>query len=175
MPGIPAPASTAILPPVGGVQMVEPNGTFTPAGLGLFQQLWTAVFSGGAVTPGAFLLGFLDNINFNVKKDNQIVLNLPVGAVGWRPLLGMVWGTQGSFTTAKAGIYSVAFEQGTTLLGQTALSAITAVGFNVANVVANLTPTATAIFNFKTIYLNVGTAQGATSQGNFYLYGYPVY
>jgi hypothetical protein len=33
----------------------------------------------------------------------------------------------------------------------------------------------TAIWTYSTIFLNVGTAQGAAALGNFYLYGYPVF
>jgi hypothetical protein len=163
------------LPPLSFGPFVNQADTLTIPALNFLQQLWAAAFAGGGITPGVFLLGYSDGINFNLAGDKPITLSIPAGAVGWRPLLGMVWGTQGSFTTAKAGLYSLPFLQGTTLLGQTALSAITAVGFNVADVTANLTPTASAIFNFGTIYLNVGTAQGGTSRGNFYLYGYPVY
>ena len=76
---------------------------------------------------------------------------------------------------AHAGLYSVAFKQGVTLLGQTALSGITAIGINTPGATTSLTPGNTAVWNYSTIYLNVGTPQGATSQGNFYLYGYPVY
>lgn len=170
----PSPPS-AILPPLAGIQMVEPNGSFTIAGLNLFQQLWAGVFGGSGITPGLFLLGYLDGINFNVAGDKAINLNLPTGSIGWRAALGMVYGTSGSFSTAKAGLYSVAFEQGTTLLGQTALSGITATGLNTPAAVASLTPGTTAIWTYSTIYLNVGTAQGAASQGNYYLYGYPVY
>lgn len=177
MPGVSAPTgSSTILPPVAGIQMVEPNGTFTPAGLSLFQQVWAAVFGGGGVTPGLFLLGFLDNINFNVTGDKQVNLTLPVGATGWRAAVGMVFGTSGTFSAARAGIYQLAFQAGTTLLGQTALSGITATGFNTTGAVTPaLTPDATAVWNYSTVFLNVGTKQNATSQGNFYLYGYPVY
>lgn len=172
------PASTSpapIFPPVSGVQMVKPDGTLTIAGLNLFQQIWGGVFGGSGITPGLFLLGFSDNINFNVAGDKMIPLSLPVGSIGWRPSIGIVLGTAGSFSVAQAGIYQLAFRQGVTLVGQTALSAITSVGLNVPNATAGVTPATTAVWSYSTIYLNVGTPQGATSQGNFYLYGFPVY
>jgi hypothetical protein len=170
-------APSNILPPLGGVQVVYPNtGTFTPAGLNLFQQVWAGVFGGGGVTPGLFLLGFADGINFNLAGDKAIPITLPVGAIGWRAQAGMIFGTNGTFATARAGIYQLAFQGGVVLLGQTALSAITAVGFNTPGAVASsLTPGTSAIWKYTTVYLNVGTPEGATSQGNFYLYGYPVY
>lgn len=169
-------APSVILPPIGGVQVVYPsNGQFTPAGLNLFQQVWAGVFGGSGITPGLFLFGFLDGINFNVAGDKQINLTLPAGAIGWKSALGVVFGTSGSFSAAHAGIYSLAFQAGTTLVGQTALAGITATGFNAPGATAPLTPDTTAIWNYKTVFVNVGTPQGATSQGNFYLYGYPVY
>lgn len=168
-------ASPAALPPVAGVQVVQPNGQFTPAGLSLIQQIWAGVFGGSGITPGLFLLGFSDKINFNVAGDKPINLTLPVGAIGWRTSLGLVYGTAGSFSAAHAGIYSLPFRQGVTLIGQTALSGITATGPNTPGAVTILNPDVTAIWTYTTVYFNVGTAQGATSQGNFYLYGYPAY
>lgn len=173
MPASNSPAP--IFPPISGVQMVKPDGTLTIAGLNLFQQIWAGVFGGSGITPGLFLLGFSDGINFNVAGDKSIPISLPVGAIGWRAALGMVLGTAGSFSVVQAGIYSLSFRQGVALLGQTALASISALGLNVPNATANLTPNATAVWSYKTVYLNVGTPQGATSQGNFYLYGYPVY
>lgn len=163
------------LPPLSFGPFVSEAGQLTVPALNFLQQLWAAAFAGSGITPGLFLLGYLDGINFNVAGDKEIDLTLPDGAIGWRAALGLVYGTSGTFSTAKAGIYQFAFEAGTTLLAQTALSGITAVGPNVANATASLTPTTSAIWTYSTIYLNVGTAQGATSQGNFYLYGYPVF
>jgi hypothetical protein len=164
------------LPPLSFGPFVNQADTLTIPALNFLQQLWTAAFAGGGVTPGVFLLGYSDNINFNVAGDKPITLTVPGGTIGWRAALGVVFGTSGSFSTAKAGIYSLPFTAGATLLGQTALSGITATGVNTAGALTTaLTPVQTAIWNYKTIYLNVGTAQGGASLGNFYLYGYPVY
>jgi hypothetical protein len=162
-----------VLPPLTGVPIVDSQGHLNPTGLNLFQQIWTAAFGSGEIAPN--LLGYLDAINFNVAQDNTINLILPVGTIGWRAALGIVFGTSGSFTTAKAGIYSVAFQKGATLVGQTALSGITAIGPNTPGAVTVLNPNLTAIWTYSTIFLNVGTAQGGASLGNFYLYGYPVF
>jgi hypothetical protein len=163
------------LPPLSFGPFVNQADTLTIPALNFLQQLWAAAFAGGGITPGVFLLGYLDAINFNLAGDKAIALTLPAGAIGWRSALGMVFGTSGSFTTAQAGIYSLPFRQGVTLLGQTALSGITATGFNTLGAITNVTPGTTAIWKYSTVYLNVGTAQGGTSLGNFYLYGYPVY
>lgn len=164
-----------VLPPLTAVPFATQAGILTPAGLNLLQQIWAAAFGLGGVTPGVLLLGYVDGVNFNVAGDNQVTLALPVGAIGWRATVGLIFGTNGSFSAAHAGLYSLPFKQGTALSGQTALSGITATGFNTAGAVATFTPPQTAIWNYSTAYLNVGTPQGATSQGNFYLYGYPVF
>ena len=167
--------TTPTLPPLSFGPFVNQVDTLTLPALNFLQQLWAAAFAGGGITPGLFLFGYSDEINFNVAADTPIAITLPPGAIGWRSQLGLVFGTSGSFATAKAGLYSLAFTQGTTLLGQTALSGITATGINTPGAVTTLTPGTTAVWNYTTIYLNVGTPQGAASQGNFYLFGYPIY
>jgi hypothetical protein len=165
-----------VLPPIIWTPFVNPGtGELTPTALGVIQQIWTAAFGLGGITPGVLLLGSKSGINFNISGDNEIPLALPSGAIGWRPIVGLIFGTSGSFSHAQAGLYSLPFTQGTTLIGQTALSGITATGFNTTGAVTTFTPGLTTIWNYSTLYLNVGTAQGAASQGNFYLYGYPVY
>jgi hypothetical protein len=164
-----------VLPPIAQAPFVGPQGILTQSSLALLQQIWTAAFGLGGITPGVLLLGYKDAVNFNVAGDNQITLALPGGAIGWRPQLGIVFGTQGSFSAAHAGLYSLPFTQGTLLAGPAALSGITATGFNTPNANVSLTPNATVIYNYTTLYLNVGTPQGGTSLGNFYLYGYPVF
>src|SRR5580693_1890441 len=116
MPGTSTAATAGtILPPTAITPIVDQRGILTPTGLNLFQQIWAGVFGGSGITPGLFLLGSLDNINFNVTGDKEIPLTLPVGSIGWRAALGMVFGTSGSFSTAQAGIYQLAFQQGTVL------------------------------------------------------------
>lgn len=173
-PSTPSPPSV-ILPPIFGTPFVQANGSLTSAGLNILQQIWAAVFGGSGITPGLFLLGHLDGVNFNIAGDNFLNLNLPSGAIGWRAQLGLIFGTSGSFSTAQAGIYSLANQGGSTLIGQSALSGISTIGWNVSGGSTHLTPDLTTIWNYSSIYLNVGTPQAGTSQGNFYLYGYPVY
>jgi hypothetical protein len=164
-----------VLPPITWTPFVDQDGRLTPTGLNLIQQIWTAAFGLGGITPGVLLLGYKDGINFNIAGDNAIPIALPTGAIGWRAALGIIFGTMGSFSATHAGLYSLAFTQGTTLIGQTALSGITATGFNTIGAVTPFTPNLTAVWNYSTLYLNVGPTQGAASQGNFYLYGYPAY
>ena len=164
-----------VLPPITWTPFVDQAGILTPAALNLIQQIWAASFGLGGITPGVLLLGSKNNINFNITGDNEIPLSLPTGAIGWRASVGLIFGTSGSFSTAKAGLYSLAFEQGTTLIAQTALSGITATGFNTAGAITTFTPGLTEAWNFSTLFLNVGTPQGGTSQGNFYFYALPIY
>jgi hypothetical protein len=168
-------AQIPVLPPVGQVPFVNSDGLLTQAALQLIQQIWAAAFGLGGITPGLLLLGYKEQINFNVAGDNAVSLALPTGAIGWRAASGLIYGTQGSFSTAHAGLYSLPFTQGATLIGQTALSGITATGLNTAGAVTTFTPGLTTIFNYTSLQLNVGTPQGGTSLGNFYLYGYPAF
>lgn len=161
-----------ILPPISFGPFVTPNGQLTAPALNFLQQIWVAAF--GAI-PGVALLGSLDAINFNIAGDKQISLTLPPGAIGWRAAVGLIYGTAGSFSAAHAGLYSLAFTKGTALVAPTALSGITATGINTTGAVISFMPSLTAIWNYSTVYLNVGTPQGGASEGNFYLYGYPVY
>jgi hypothetical protein len=162
-----------VLPPISFGPFVQPNGQLTPAALAFLTQIWTGVF--GGAQPGVVLLGYLDAINFNIVGDNKINLTLPTGAIGWRAALGLIYGTSGSFSAAHAGLFSLPFTQGTTLVSPTALSGITASGPNTAGAVITFTPGLTAVWNYSTVYLNVGTPQNGSSQGNFYLYGNSVY
>jgi hypothetical protein len=165
-----------VLPPIGQAPFLNPQIlTLTPASLALLQQIWNAAFGLGGITPGLLLLGYKDSINFNVTGDNAIALALPTGAIGWCAQFGLVFGTQGSFSAAHASLYQLPFTGGHQLVGSTALSGITTTGFNAPGAVTALTPGAITIWNYTTVYLNVGTAQGGTSLGNFYLYGYPVF
>lgn len=165
-----------VLPPIGQAPFVNPQIlTPTPSSLALLQQIWNAAFGLGGITPGILLLGYLDNINFNASGDNEITLALPSGSIGWCPQFGMVFGTQGSFSAAHASLYQLPFTQGHQLVAPTALSGITATGFNAPGAVTAMTPGAITIWNYTTLYLNVGTVQGGLSVGNFYLYGYPVF
>jgi hypothetical protein len=168
-------AKIPVLPPITGTPFVNQSGILTPAALNLIQQIWAAAFGLGGITPGVLLLGYQDQINFNIAGDNAVTLALPVGAIGWRAAIGLIFGTSGSFSTAKAGLYSLAFTQGKTLIAQSGLSGITATGFNTSGVLTPFTPDLTTVWNYTNLYLNVGTRQGGTSLGNFYLYGYPVF
>src|SRR5580704_17782785 len=116
------------LPPLSFGPFVNQAGTLSLAALAFLQELWTAAFAGGGVTPGLFLLGYSDDINFNVAGDNPITLALPAVAIGWRANTAIVFGTSGAFSTAQAGLYSQPFQNGVTLKGQTALSELTATG-----------------------------------------------
>src|SRR6185437_365230 len=110
-------AQIPTLPPITWTPFVNQQGILSPAALNFLQQIWNAAFGLGGITPGVLLLGYKDQVNFNVAGDNQVALALPSGAIGWRPQLGVIFGTEGSFSAAHAGLYSLPFTQGTLLAG----------------------------------------------------------
>jgi hypothetical protein len=181
----------------GGALGTPSSGTLTNAtglpistgvsglGTGVATALGNAATANGGIqtSPAVMLLGYADGINCNATGDTPIPLTLPSGAIGWRVTGGTTanssafWyqATGSSATTAKIGIYSAASQGGTQLLGQTNPN-LSASGTNTASAVTGtITPGINTLWTFTTIYLNVGTAQGATCTGNFYLYGEPAF
>jgi hypothetical protein len=124
---------------------------------------------------GAYSLAFptfsipIDNVNCNVTGDAAI-LTVPSPSANWSIIKFDAQGVSGTFTTAKAGINSLASGGGVALVSQTGLSGITSAAINTSGNATQLTgggsPT---VWNYQTIYLNIGTAQGGTCVANFYL------
>ncbi|MGA3308680.1 MAG: hypothetical protein ABSD08_08700 [Xanthobacteraceae bacterium] len=111
------------------------------------------------------------SVNLNSTGDTAITINLPTGITNYKVLEMLVWNASTSLTTAKMGLYTAASQGGTNVIAQTALSAVT-------NTSANSTSSSTSIagsgvatiwLTATTLYLNVGTAQGATATANFTL------
>lgn len=126
--------------------------------------------------PATTLIGYADGINCNATGDTTITLTLPPGVIGWRITSGLWYQITGSSaTTARVGIYSAASQGGTVLQSQTNPNAAST-GINTPGAVSStIFPAVGAVWNYTTIYLNVGTAQGATCTANWYLFGYPMY
>lgn len=72
-----------------------------------------------------------------------------------------------SLTTAAAGLFTAPSAGGTAIVSNAALSALTG-----STVVSQRTVASTAIQSGQNLYLNVGTAQGATATMDVYVYGY---
>jgi len=72
-----------------------------------------------------------------------------------------------SLTTAAAGLFTAPSAAGTGVVANAALSALTG-----STVVSQRTVASTATQSAQNLYLNVGTAQGATATMDVYVYGY---
>jgi hypothetical protein len=72
-----------------------------------------------------------------------------------------------SLSSAAAGLFTAPSAGGTGVVANAALSALTA-----STVVSQRTVASTAIQSAQNLYLNVGTAQGATATMDVYVYGY---
>ena len=72
-----------------------------------------------------------------------------------------------SLSSAAAGLFTAPSAGGTGIVANAALSALTA-----STVVSQRTVASTATQNSQNLYLNVGTAQGATATMDVYVYGY---
>ena len=72
-----------------------------------------------------------------------------------------------SLSSAAAGLFTAPSAGGTGVVANSALSALSA-----STVVSQRTVASTAIQSGQNLYLNVGTAQGATATMDVYVYGY---
>jgi hypothetical protein len=72
-----------------------------------------------------------------------------------------------SLSSAAAGLFTAPTAGGTGIVANAALSALTA-----STVVSQRTVASTATQSAQNLYLNVGTAQGATATMDVYVYGY---
>lgn len=72
-----------------------------------------------------------------------------------------------SLTTAAAGLFTAPSGGGTGVVANAALSGLTG-----STVVSQRTVASTATQSGQNLYLNVGTAQGATATMDVYVYGY---
>jgi len=115
-------------------------------------------------------------INFNATGDTPITITLPSGFTTYNLTSAIVIGSSGTFGTGKIGIYTAVSQGGQVLVNQTSPSLT--VGTNTIgngqslSLAANVSGTALTL---TTLYLNVGTAQGATSTGNVILSIRPLY
>jgi len=72
-----------------------------------------------------------------------------------------------SLTSAYAGLFTAPSAGGTAIVANAALSALTS-----SSVVSQRTVASTATQSAQTLYINVGTAQGAAATMDVYVYGY---
>ncbi len=125
------------------------------------------------------LIASAQSVNLNsANTDNAMTVTLPAGTTNYRITAVMVQnnGTTASLTTATAGLFSAAAGGGLALAANQALSAITANAVNTDANSLSLTQTIASrtTVNSATLYFRVGTAQGAASTANVYVYAQPM-
>jgi hypothetical protein len=127
---------------------------------------------GGTAKPyGLFLAGFADNVNCNATGDTAITITSPT--TNYKIQSIQVQGISGAWSSAQIGLFTGASQGGTTISSQAAISTI-----NNANAAtsSSLFTTAQALTNYflnnTTLFLNVGSAQGAACVINYYIYAF---
>lgn len=82
-PSVPARAGNPIVPPLANIQVINPQtGIFTPAGLGLIQQMWAAIAgSGGAVDYIDFLLALSLSPPYSYSSPTDAALPYQIAAL----------------------------------------------------------------------------------------------
>jgi hypothetical protein len=130
---------------------------------------------GGAplISRSSFLAGSATRVNCNATGDTAIAITLPTGITYWRVNSVYIVAEAGSFTTAKAGLYTATGAGGQAFFStaQQPLSGLTTTSVNVAGNILQPGLVGQIKLNLGTLYFNVGTAQGGTSTVNVYVIG----
>jgi hypothetical protein len=110
------------------------------------------------------LLAYYQGVNVNATGDTVLpVINSSTFSVS-----NVIFtNASTSLTTAAAGLFTAPSAGGTGIVANAALSALTG-----STVVSQRTVASTAAQTGQTLYINVGTAQGATATMDVYVYGY---
>ena len=111
------------------------------------------------------LLAVATGVNVNATGD-QVVLPI-INSTNYSVSNVVFTNASTSLTTAAAGLFTAPSAGGTGVVANAALSALTG-----STVVSQRTVASTAIQSGQNLYLNVGTAQGATATMDVYVYGY---
>ena len=111
------------------------------------------------------LLAVATGVNVNATGDQAV---LPIINSSNYSVSNVVFtNASTSLTTAAAGLFTAPTAGGTGVVANAALSALTG-----STVVSQRTVASTATQSAQNLYLNVGTAQGATATMDVYVYGY---
>lgn len=117
---------------------------------------------GGALASVKYTLR---GVNFNTTNtDNTILLNIPTGAKNY--IFDGIWITNANHTlvTATVGVFSGAGGTGTTIAADQAITVTNGTANTALNTQAlTLSPAATIAFNYTTLYIRIGTAEGAAA------------
>jgi hypothetical protein len=104
-------------------------------------------------------------VNFNAgTTDTALLLPLPTGAKNY--VVSAIYITNASHTlvTATLGVFSGAGGTGTTIAADQAITVTNGTANTALNTQAlTLSPAATICFNYGTLYIRVGTAEGAAA------------
>jgi len=111
------------------------------------------------------LLAVATGVNVNATGD-QAVLPI-INSTNYSVSNVVFTNASTSLTTAAAGLFTAPSAGGTGVVANAALSALTG-----STVVSQRTVASTATLSGQNLYLNVGTAQGATATMDVYVYGY---
>ena len=110
------------------------------------------------------LLAFYQGVNVNATGDTV----LPIINSSTYSVANVIFtNASTSLTTAAAGLFTAPSAGGTGIVSNAALSALTG-----STVVSQRTVASTAAQTGQNLYINVGTAQGATATMDVYVYGY---
>jgi hypothetical protein len=110
------------------------------------------------------LLAFYQGVNVNATGDTV----LPINNSSTYSVSNVIFtNASTSLTTAAAGLFTAPSAGGTGIVANAALSALTG-----STVVSQRTVASTAAQTGQNLYINVGTAQGATATMDVYVYGY---
>ena len=111
------------------------------------------------------LLAVVTGVNVNATGDQAV---LPIQNATSYSVSNVVFTNASvSLSSAAAGLFTASTAGGTAIVSNAALSALSA-----STVVSQRTVATTALQTAQTLYLNVGTAQGAAATMDVYVYGY---
>ncbi len=152
-------AASAVIASAYGSLTLESNGV----------AAWTIVDAFAPTYSEAVYVRAL-GVNLNALGDTQVAIPPPSAGIT-RYHVGTVYveNASTSLTTAKLGVYTAASQGGVAIVAQSALSSITTSAANTIGNEAQLTPSSTLSLNLSTLYINVGTAQGAAATADVVL------
>jgi hypothetical protein len=150
--------ATLSTPPIltGLTGVLYGNGT-SPITVATAAQVAALIGAGSYVTAATA-------INFNLTGDTAFPIALPAGFTRYLVREVRISNASISLTTAQFGVYTGTLQGGVNIVAQT-LTGITnnTPGTNLNAYSATVIDSGTRFYNSATIYLNIGTPQGATA------------
>lgn len=130
--------------------------------------------------PGEVQCGAAYGVNANAgSTDTAVPISVPsvLNGGGSYSLAAIIFSNASvSLSAATAGVFTGAGGTGTTVMTDAALSSLTAAALNAAGSMFSATIAAsTTAFNAQTLYLRVGTAQGAAATFDVRFFCRPLY